>query len=134
MEAMSSEEIWEFCDSKPGWAALTTLDEDGFPHTVAIGYFRLGEVLYCGCRAGTRKCRNLAANPRASLMLENGRGGDGLKGVMFQGEGRVIEDPDELLEIKGRLADLRGEPRPTAISTGIAYLELRPRRIRSWKR
>ena len=69
MERMTSEEIWEFCDSKPGWAALTSVDADGFPHTVAIGYFRLGEVLYCGCRAGTHKCRNIAANPKISLML-----------------------------------------------------------------
>jgi hypothetical protein len=134
MESMTSEEIWDFCDSRPGWAAFTTLDEDGFPHTVAIGYFRLGEVLYCGCRAGTRKCRNLAANPKASLMLESGRTGQGLKGVLFQGPGRVIEDPAELLEIKGRLADSRGEPRPTESAPGIAYLELRPQRIRSWKR
>ena len=134
MEKLSPEEIWDFCDSRPGWAALTTLDEDGFPHTVAIGYFRLGEVLYCGCRAGTRKCRNLQGNPKVSLMLENGRGGEGLKGVMFQGLGRVIEDPLELLEIKGRLADLRGEQRPASVAPGIAYLEIRPQRIRSWKR
>ncbi|MFN8612409.1 MAG: pyridoxamine 5'-phosphate oxidase family protein [Vulcanimicrobiota bacterium] len=134
MESLSSGEIWDFFDSTPGWAALTTLDEDGYPHTVAIGYFRLGEVLYCGCRAGTRKCRNLAANPKASLMLDNGRGGQGLKGVMFQGEGRVIEDPVELLEIKSRLADVRGEPRPDRVAAGIAYLELKPVRIRSWKR
>ncbi|MBS2038405.1 pyridoxamine 5'-phosphate oxidase family protein [bacterium] len=134
MESMSPDEIWEFFDSTPGWAALTTMDEDGFPHTVAIGYFRLGEVLYCGCRAGTRKCRNLMTNPKASLMLENGRGGQGLKGVMFQGEGRVIDDPVELLELKGRLADQRGEPRPEKVAPGIAYLELRPHRVRSWKR
>lgn len=134
MEAMSSDEVWEFFDTTPGWAALTTMDEDGFPHTVAIGYFRLGEVLYCACRAGTRKCRNLAANPKASLMLDNGRGGQGLKGVMFQGEGRVIDDPVELVELKGRLADQRGEARPDQVAPGIAYLELRPRRIRSWKR
>lgn len=131
---MSSEEVWDFCDLQSSWAALTTLDADGFPHTVAIGYFRLGEVLYCGCRAGTHKCRNVQANPKVSLMLESGRGSDSLAGVMFQGLGRVIEDPVERLELKRRLCQSRGEPLPGEVPTGIAYLEIQPLRIRSWKR
>lgn len=131
MEKMTSQEIWEFCDSKPGWAALTSLDADGFPHTVAIGYFRLEQTLYCGCRAGTHKCRNIAANPKISLMLDHR---EEVRGVVFQGLGRVIEEPAELLEIKSRLADLRGEERPTSVAPGIAYIELKPERIRSWKR
>lgn len=133
MENMTSEEIWEFCDSKPGWAALTSIGQDGFPHTVAIGYFRLGETLYCGCRAGTLKCRNILANPKISLMLAV-PSREEVRGVMFQGAGRVIEDPSELLNIKSQLADLRGEERPTSVAPGIAYVELKPERIRSWKR
>lgn len=134
MRSLSSAEVWEFFDSKPGWAALTTLDEDGLPHTVAIGYFRLGEVVYCGCRAGTRKCRNLQRDSRVTLMLESGRGHETLKGVMFQGRGRVIEEEGELLQLKRELARLRGEAEPTEISAGIAYLEIKPLRIRSWTR
>lgn len=130
MQPLTNEEIWALVDSKPGWAALTTIEPDGYPHTVAIGYFRLGEVLYCGCRAGTRKCRNLQQNRRASLMLE----GEPLRGVVFQGDGRVIEDPVELLELKRQLAAKRGEAAPTEVAAGIAYIELRPVRVRSWKR
>lgn len=130
MQPLTHDEIWTLVDSKPGWAALTTIEPDGYPHTVAIGYFRLGEILYCGCRAGTRKCRNLQENPRASLMLE----GEPLRGVVFQGDGRVIEDPLELLELKRQLATSRGEAPPTEVAAGIAYIELRPRRVRSWKR
>jgi nitroimidazol reductase NimA-like FMN-containing flavoprotein (pyridoxamine 5'-phosphate oxidase superfamily) len=130
MQSLTSEEIWELVDSKPGWAALTTIEPDGFPHTVAIGYFRLGETLYCGCRAGTRKCRNLEGNPKAALMLD----GEPLRGVVFQGNARVIEGAAELLEIKRRLAEKRGQTPPTEVPAGIAYIELRPERIRSWKR
>lgn len=121
-------------DSKPGWAALTTLDSDGLPHTVAIGYFRLGEVLYAGCRAGTHKCRNLQANPRCSLMLERGKQRGELRGVLFQGQGRVIEDPQELLSLKKRLSQQRGEAEPDRVAEGIAYIEIVPQRIRSWNR
>jgi general stress protein 26 len=134
MQSLTPQEIWDLCDQRATWAALTTLDRDGFPHTVAIGHFRLGEVLYCGCRAGTHKCRNLQANPKVSLMLESGRGAEKLMGVMFQGLGRVIEDPGELLDLKQSLARQRGEPAPTQVAAGIAYLEIRPQRIRSWKR
>ena len=99
---------------------------------MAIGYFRLDQVLYCGVRAGTHKCRNLKANPAASLMVESGKAGETLRGVMVQGRGRVIEDPAELLELKRRLAEYRGEPAPTEVKPGIAYLELQPQRMRSW--
>ena len=134
MEPLTQDEIWQLCDQQPGWAALTTLDEDGYPHTVAIGYFRLEQVLYCGCRAGTRKCRNLLANPKATLMIESGRASGSLRGVMFQGQGRVIEDAGELLAIKQKLAHKRGQQPPTEVASGIAYIELKPQRIRSWKR
>lgn len=134
MRSLSHDEIWDFFDSKPGWAALTTLDEDGLPHTVAIGYFRLGELVYCGCRAGTRKCRNLQRDPRTSLMLESGRGEQPLKGIMLQGQGRVIDDPSELLSLKQQLARLRGEAEPQEVAAGIAYIEISSQRIRSWTR
>ena len=133
MERLSAEEIWDFCDAKPGWASLTSIDGDGFPHTVAIGYFRLGETLYCGCRAGTPKCRNITANPKISLMLA-APARDEVRGVMFQGLGRVIEDPEELLKIKTELARTRGEEPPTSVAPGIAYVELKPTQTRSWKR
>lgn len=132
MQALTEAEIWTLVDARPGWAALTTLDEDGYPHTVAIGYFRLDDVLYCGCRAGTRKCRNLQRDPRATLMIEAGK--EQVRGVMFQGHGRVIEDPVELLALKRRLAEQRGESPPQEVASGIAYIEVKPVRIRGWKR
>ena len=132
MQSLTEMEIWELVDSKQGWAALTSLDEDGFPHCVPIGSFRLGELLYCGCRAETRKCRNIQRNPQVSLMYEAGR--QAVRGVMFQGRGRVITESEELLAIKRQLAQLRGEPEPQEINAGIAYIEVRPERVRSWKR
>lgn len=132
MQNLSEEEIWELVDSKSGWAALTTLDEDGFPHCVPIGCFRLGQTLYCGCRANTRKCHNIARNPQVSLMFEAGR--QSVRGVMFQGLGRVIVDPSELLTIKRQLARQRGEPEPSEVAAGIAYIEVSTQRRRSWKR
>ena len=40
---LTIQEAHEFLDSKPGWIALTTIGPDGYPHTVPLGYFRLGK-------------------------------------------------------------------------------------------
>lgn len=134
MQQLSSDEAWALLESKPGWGALTTLDEDGYPHTVAIGYFTLDGKIYSGCRAGTRKCRNVQSNPKASMMVHSEGPETGLRGAIFQGRARVIEDPNELLQLKSALAAKKGDPPPTSVAPGIAYIELVPERIRSWKR
>lgn len=133
MRSLTPAEIWDFFDSKPGWAALSSVGPDGYPHTVAIGYFRLDEVLYCGCRDHTRKIRNIEANPKVSLLLENGRANPKvLTGVMFQGDATVIRDREELLFIKGELARRRGEPPPETIGDGVAYIRIVPVKTTSW--
>ena len=43
-------EAHEFLDSKPGWITLSTIGPDGFPHTVPLGYFRLGDEILMGVR------------------------------------------------------------------------------------
>ena len=36
-------EFEEFLDSRPGWIVLSTIDSEGYPHSVPLGYFREGE-------------------------------------------------------------------------------------------
>ena len=50
---LSDEEVAAYLDGRPGWAILSTIDEDGFPHTVPLGYFRLGRDIVMGVRDGT---------------------------------------------------------------------------------
>ena len=50
---MTNDEVNAFLDSRPGWIVLTTVGKDGYPHSVPIGYFRMGDEVYIGCRAGT---------------------------------------------------------------------------------
>ncbi len=142
MHKLTHDEAWEFFDSKPGWGALSTIESNGFPHLVAIGYFRLGTNVYCGCRDGTQKTRNIDRNPKAALMLENGRSKSNeapalLKGAVFQGSARVVRDPQEFLEIKQQLAQLQGSehvPTLADIKPGVAYIEIVPTKIYGWTR
>ena len=132
---MTDQEVKAFFDAKPGWVILSTIGPNGYPHSVPIGYFRLGDDIYLGCRAGTQKIKNIERNPKVSLVLESGSTRRDIKGVMIQGRATVYTDPDNILRLSREAARLRGvpddqlpqEPRP-----GAAYIRVEPRRVISW--
>lgn len=132
---LSQEEVHAFLDSRPGWIMLTTLGRDGYPHTVPIGYFRMGSDVYIGCRAGTQKVKNIERNPRVSLLLEAGATMQDIKGVLIQGDAEVITDPEATLPLMREAARRRGVPDdqlPEVARPGTAYLQVRPRKVISW--
>ena len=133
--SLTKEEAYEFLDSRPGWIILTTVGREGFPHSVPIGYFRLGDEIYVGGRAGTQRTKNVERNPHVSLLIESGRTMQEIKGLMIQGNADVITDPAELLPLTREAARQRGTPEeelPTESRPGIAYIRVRPHRFISW--
>ena len=90
---MTPKDANEFLDSRSGWITLSTIGSDGYPHTVPLGYFHLGDEILMGVRSRTRKLRNTQANPKVSLLLESGRSREELKGLMIQGMATVHTDP-----------------------------------------
>ena len=132
---MSIEEAQEFLDSKPGWIALTTIGPDGYPHTVPLGYFRLGDDILMGVMGNTRKLQNIQDNPKVSLLLESGSSMQDIKGLMVQGTATVHSDPEETLHFAREAARRRGvaEPDlPTEARQGTVYIKVTPARFRSW--
>jgi nitroimidazol reductase NimA-like FMN-containing flavoprotein (pyridoxamine 5'-phosphate oxidase superfamily) len=132
---LTTEEVHAFLDSHPGWIALTTIGRDGYPHTVPIGYFRLGDEVYIGCRAGTQKLKNIERHPKVSLMLESGSTMQDIKGIVIQGDATVLESPENLLRLHREAARLRGVPEdqlPTEARPGAAYIRIIPTKILSW--
>ncbi len=132
---MTPQDVHEFLDSKPGWMILSTVGRDGYPHSVPLGYFRLGDDLYLGCRAGTQKVKNVERNPQVSLVLETGHTMRDIKGVMIQGHATVYTDAENLLRLRREAERLRGVPeeeRSQEASTGSAYIKVEPRRVISW--
>ena len=133
--SLTKEEAYEFLDSRPGWIILTTVGREGFPHSVPIGYFRLGDEIYVGGRAGTQRTKNVERNPHVSLLIESGHTMQEIKGLMIQGNADVITDPAELLPLTREAARQRGTPEeelPTESRPGIAYTRVRPHRFISW--
>jgi nitroimidazol reductase NimA-like FMN-containing flavoprotein (pyridoxamine 5'-phosphate oxidase superfamily) len=132
---MTKEEAHAYLDAKPGWIVLTTVGADGYPHSVPIGYFRLGNDVYVGCRAGTQKVRNAERNAKASLVLQDGRSMGDIRGVMIQGDATVFSAPEDTLRLSREAARLRGTPEdqlPTEPRPGSAYIRVTPTRIISW--
>ncbi len=134
--SLTDDEIKALVDSRPGWATLTTIDEDGFPHSVPLGYFRVGDDIVMGVRDRTRKIANIEANPKVSVMLEDGSTMSDIRGVMFQGHARVVRNAEEAVELARHGARRRGVPEnelPTEPRPGAAYIYVTPVRTRSWQ-
>lgn len=132
---LTPEEVRRYLDAKPGWMVLTSISSDGYPHSVPLGYFRIGDDIYLGTRAGTRKLHNVRRQPRVSLLVESGSTMDDLRGVMIQGDATVHDAPDEVLEIARSAARARGVAEadlPTSPSPTAAYVRVVPRRVISW--
>ncbi|MEW6282241.1 MAG: pyridoxamine 5'-phosphate oxidase family protein [Candidatus Eremiobacterota bacterium] len=126
IRALPPAEAERILDERPGWMVLTTVDPEGYPHSVPMGYVRLDGRFYLGCRADTRKVRNLRACSRVSLYLDNGRTRPH-RVVTIQGEGRVIDDPSELEGLRKALG------REGAVPGRFAYIEVRPLRTLCWE-
>ncbi|MEU0493942.1 pyridoxamine 5'-phosphate oxidase family protein [Mycobacterium sp. NPDC006124] len=132
---LTDEEVEAYLDSRPGWAILSTIDGDGFPHSVPLGYFRLGRDVVMGVRDGTHKIANVEANPNVSILLEDGSTMADIRGVMLQGHARIVRESDEALELARQGARARGVPEsewPIEPRPGAAYIRVTPVRTRSW--
>ncbi|MCV7214783.1 pyridoxamine 5'-phosphate oxidase family protein [Mycobacterium crocinum] len=132
---LSAEEVAAYLDSRPGWAVLSTIDSDGFPHSVPLGYFRLDRDVILGVRDGTRKVANIESNPNVSVMVEDGSTMADIRGVMIQGRARVVRESGEALELARAGARARGVPEsewPTAPRPGATYIRVTPVRTLSW--
>lgn len=132
---LSDEQIEAYLDSRPCWAVLSTIDKDGFPHSVPLGYFRLGRDIVMGVRDGTRKVANVERNPNVSILLEDGSTMADIRGVMFQGHARIVREPEEALHLAREGARARGVPEsewPDAPRPGSAYIRMTPVRTLSW--
>ena len=132
---MTPEEVQTFLDAKPGWIVLSTIGPDGYPHSVPLGYFRLGDDIYFGCRAHTQKVKNIERNPKVSLVLESGSTMQDIKGVLMQGHATVYTDTDDVLRLRREAARLRDVPEdqlPQDVAVGSAYIKIELKRVISW--
>jgi PPOX class probable F420-dependent enzyme len=118
-----------------GKAALATLDPDGFPHVVAMGYFYEDGAFYMTSYAKAQKVLNIRRNPKVALMVESGEDYAELKGVMVRGTCEIVEDA---AEVRAAMQRRRRSTEAHAPNSGVdsapkrVLLKLTPQKITSW--
>jgi PPOX class probable F420-dependent enzyme len=115
---MTEEEIQAFL-GEGHTLQVATIGKSGAPHLAPLWYVvDHGKVVF---RSFTKsqKIVNLQRDPRLTVLVERGLEYAELRGVMIEGEGRLVTDRDYVLDIYGRLA-----ARYTMV--GDAPMELEP--------
>ena len=94
------------------WARVSrvaTVSAEGVPHAVPVCHVLAGQKLYFGSGDDGTKVRNIKANPRITVTVdEYSDHWAGLKGAMIQGRARLIEllkqaeNSEEHERLKGR--------------------------------
>jgi PPOX class probable F420-dependent enzyme len=100
---MTEDEIHEFL-SNGHTLQVATIGIDGFPHLAPMWYrFEEGKIVF---RSFTKsqKVVNLMRNPKITVLLEDGRSYDQLRGVMIKGTATLITDRDYVLGLYGRVS------------------------------
>ena len=119
-----------------------TVGPGGRPHLAALWYLPAAGRLDCWTYAASQKARNLARDPRATLLTEAeaGTAYHELRGVSLECDAELVHDPGQVLDIGVALAaryggvaptpDLRATlARPAAKRVGIHF---HPTRVSSW--
>lgn len=116
--------------------ALATLDQNGFPHLVAMNFVFRDDAFWMTSYGKAQKVVNLRRNPKAAVMVETGTNYAELKGVMARGECRIIDDPEHVRDIFAWLGARReATARPSGALQSVpkrVALQLVPHRITSW--
>jgi nitroimidazol reductase NimA-like FMN-containing flavoprotein (pyridoxamine 5'-phosphate oxidase superfamily) len=133
---LDGDELRDYLDARQEWAVLTTLDEDGYPHSVPLGYYRVGDAVCVGTPAGTHKVRNAERDPRASLLVAGAKAGGDWSGVLLQGDLEIVRDAAERLDLEREAHRQRGVPAselPSEPRSGEVILRLRLCRTVTWR-
>jgi hypothetical protein len=97
---------------------LGTSRPDGRPHAASVGALWLDGDLYFTSGPGTRKARNLAANPACTFSV-------GLEGidVIMEGEAARVTDPPTLERLASRYRELGWPAEVEGDAFGVATAE-----------
>jgi general stress protein 26 len=118
-------------------AALATLDKDGFPHVVAMGFLAKEGVIYMTSYGKAQKVLNIRRNPKVGLMIETGKNYGDFRGLMICGHCEIIEDPALVAAIIRTLQETQNgkseTPREAILSAPKrVILKITPKKIASW--
>src|SRR6266852_2509079 len=111
--------------------ALATLDQEGFPHLVAMNFAVRDGVYYMTSYGKAQKVLNIRRNPKVALMVEAGSAYAELQGVMVRGHCEILA----VAEVFAWMDEDRREPRPAGASRSApkrVVLKIVPTKTVTW--
>lgn len=81
--------------SRPLIARMATASPDGRPHVVPVWFEWDGSRLWVTIDRRSRKYRNMVANPRCAVTIDETWGGLRFIGAIFEGPVELIDQPEE---------------------------------------
>ena len=114
--------------------ALATVDKEGFPHVVAMGFYVEDGAFYMTSYAKAQKVVNIRRNPKIGLMVETGNGYAELRGVMVRGTCEIIDDVDMVRQVMNHRRNAPESGRRGALDSARkrVVLKITPHKITSW--
>jgi PPOX class probable F420-dependent enzyme len=135
---MSEAELAAFLEGQRT-VTCATIGPGGRPHLAALWYLPAGDRLDCWTYAASQKARNLARDPRATLLTETGTAYQELRGVSMECDAELVRDPDQVLDIGVALAVRYGATPGPELRAGLAAqaakrvgIRFHPTRVASW--
>lgn len=114
---MSADEVAAFLKEQ-GTAIVGTSDLQGRPHLTPLWYVPSGTTVRGWTYAKSQKVRNLERDPRATLLVEDGKTYEELRGAMLYCDVEVIRETEAVTEmglaVMRRYAPGRAQPTPEA--------------------
>lgn len=104
--AMSGPEVTDFLKTSKT-AVLTSLGDDGWPHSVAMWFVVVdsGGDLGMWTYRKSQKVKNVERDPRVAFLTETGEAYNELRGVLVRGEVEVVHDFEKVRSIGRALND-----------------------------
>jgi nitroimidazol reductase NimA-like FMN-containing flavoprotein (pyridoxamine 5'-phosphate oxidase superfamily) len=133
MAEMTRDEVYQWLREGAGWVRLGTIGRDGYPHVVPLGYSVVGEEIVLNMRGQHES--NVRRNPAVSLCFDSGSSMSDLRGVVIQGDARLVEDDAGRLELTRATARARGVAEaelPTEARPGRSFARVTVKKIASW--
>lgn len=136
---LTEDERWELLSS--GMVCrLATVDPYGLPHVVPVWYLadRDREALYFSTPEDSRKARDLAETPKASLTVDEGVEYFELRAVVAEGGVTEVDEPGRVADLEERWCrkyfdqDERPEFMALLYDAPWAWYRLSPTRWTSW--
>jgi PPOX class probable F420-dependent enzyme len=136
---MSDDEIVDFIDHSRT-ATMATVGPNGRPHLIAMWYAVLDGEVWFETKAKSQKAVNLRRDPTITVMIEDGKTYDTLRGVSIDGQAEIVDSDPELLLRVGisvweRYTGPYGEdmkPFVEQMMNNRIAVRVVPTRLRSW--